>query len=95
MYENIKGISIKGKCFENITTLNFFDEETQRISLIFGRNGSEKSTISNALYKYSINDSSSELKCSLVPFNNSVVTTKSTDNNYGAKRESLYLMSIT
>lgn len=86
MYENIKGISIKGKCFENITTLNFFDEETQRISLIFGRNGSGKSTISNALYKYSINDSSSELKCSLIPFNDGIVSTKSTDNNYGAKK---------
>lgn len=54
--------------------------------MIFGRNGSGKSTISNALYKYSINDSSSELKCSLVPFNDGVVTTKSTDNNYGAKK---------
>lgn len=40
MYENIKGISVQGKCFEKITNLNFFNEETQKISLIFGRNGS-------------------------------------------------------
>lgn len=65
MYENIKGISVQGKCFEKLTNLNFFNEDTQRISLIFGRNGSGKSTISNALYKYSINDSSSKLKCDL------------------------------
>lgn len=86
MYENIKGISIQGKCFEKFTNLNFFNKETQRISLIFGRNGSGKSTISNALYKYSINDNSSELKCKLISFNDSIITTTFTDNNSGSKK---------
>lgn len=85
MYEELKGISIKGKCFENITNLNFFNNKNQKISLIFGRNGSGKSTISNGLYKYATNDTTTETQCRLVDFNNNIIVTTSTDNNNGSK----------
>lgn len=83
MYEELKGISIKGKCFENITNLNFFNNKNQKISLIFGRSG--KSTISNGLYKYATNDTTTETQCRLVDFNNNIIVTTSTDNNNGSK----------
>jgi len=48
MLNKIKGIKFKGAAFENETTLQLF---SSRISLIFGRNGSGKSTISRAVSK--------------------------------------------
>lgn len=44
MYEKVKGLSITGKCFSEKTDLHFFPEPKQRIALIYGRNGSGKST---------------------------------------------------
>ncbi len=50
MLENFRGLRIKGRCFENETTLNFFSNsgkfKNNRVSLVFGRNGSGKSTVS-------------------------------------------------
>ena len=46
MIEEIKWISIKGKCFENAEELVLFPNSLDRISIIYGRNGSGKTTIS-------------------------------------------------
>ena len=50
MLSDIKGIKFEGAAFDNETTLQIFSQsEADRISLIFGRNGSGKSTISRAV----------------------------------------------
>lgn len=46
MIEKVRGISIQGRCFTNRTTLQCYPEENDRISVIYGKNGSGKSTIS-------------------------------------------------
>lgn len=51
MLENFVGLKVKGRCFENETTLNFFPKDNKaskdaRVSLVYGRNGSGKSTLS-------------------------------------------------
>ena len=50
MLSDIKGIKFEGAAFDNETILQIFSQsEADRISLIFGRNGSGKSTISRAV----------------------------------------------
>lgn len=46
MLENIKGLKIRGRCFDNESYLTLFPNPSDRISLIYGKNGSGKSTIS-------------------------------------------------
>lgn len=50
MLENFVGLRIKGRCFENETTLEFFPKNNaktkdNRVALVFGRNGAGKSTV--------------------------------------------------
>lgn len=47
MIDKIKGLSIEGRCFSSPTSLQFFPRTTDRISIVYGKNGSGKSTISN------------------------------------------------
>lgn len=52
MIENVMGIDFKGASFENDTSLYFFEEKNhKRVCLLYGRNGSGKSTISKAFLK--------------------------------------------
>lgn len=48
MLNDVAGISIEGKCFAKKTDFQFFSNQNKRLSLIYGKNGSGKSTISNA-----------------------------------------------
>ena len=48
MFSNFCGIKIQGKCFQSEVKLNFFEKEYHRFCLIYGKNGSGKSTISQA-----------------------------------------------
>lgn len=48
MFSDFYGIKIKGKCFQSEVNLKFFSEEYHRFCLIYGKNGSGKSTISQA-----------------------------------------------
>ncbi|WP_459849398.1 AAA family ATPase [Campylobacter concisus] len=48
MFSDFYGIKIKGKCFQSEVKLNFFEKEYHRFCLIYGKNGSGKSTISQA-----------------------------------------------
>lgn len=57
MFENISGIKIKGDMFEGEKTFKFFSKESKnaystRISVVYGKNGSGKSTITKAFEKY-------------------------------------------
>lgn len=55
MFENHNCIKIKGRKFENETTFKFFDTG-KRLSFVFGRNGSGKSTIATGLKNGEIAD---------------------------------------
>lgn len=48
MLKEIAGISIEGKCFNAKTDFKLFSNQNKRLSLIYGKNGSGKSTISYA-----------------------------------------------
>ena len=47
MFENFKSITIEGGYFENPTTLNLFKKS--HLSIIYGRNGSGKTTIAKSI----------------------------------------------
>ncbi len=50
MLEKIKGVAIKGRCYQPAqANLTFFPKTTDRVSIVYGRNGSGKSTIASAL----------------------------------------------
>lgn len=51
MYESIAGIEFQGAAFRQRTKMTFFKNEKNRICLIYGKNGSGKSTISRAVQK--------------------------------------------
>ncbi len=46
MIEKIRGISIKGRCYTDEKVFKFYPNENDRISVVYGKNGSGKSTIS-------------------------------------------------
>lgn len=54
MIKNIKGISINGGDFKNKCSLCIFpkDDDTKKVALIYGKNGSGKTCISKAFYEY-------------------------------------------
>lgn len=66
MIEKVKGIKIKGRCFSKETILPFFPEENDRIAIVYGKNGSGKSTISAGFSQISSGDASEELSVSLI-----------------------------
>lgn len=49
MFENFKKITITGGCFEASTTLDLFNDNKQCLSIVYGRNGSGKTTIAKAI----------------------------------------------
>lgn len=71
MQEQIYKISIEGKCFTTNTTLPLFKDKDNgkkpksRVSIIFGKNGSGKSTIAQAFSQYKLNEYEREIKVSL------------------------------
>ena len=49
MFEKFQSIAIQGRCFEKETNLKLFSNEKDRVSLIYGKNGSGKSTVSRGI----------------------------------------------
>lgn len=49
MIENFNGIKLKGRCFSQKTPLLFFKKDKSRLCIVYGKNGSGKSTISKSL----------------------------------------------
>lgn len=66
MIEKVKGISIKGRCFSNEVALEFFPQKNDRISIVYGKNGSGKSTISDGFLCLADRSSSTDLSVALL-----------------------------
>lgn len=66
MIEKVKGILINGRCFSKETSLPFFPDENDRIAIVYGKNGSGKSTISAGFCYIVSGDFSEEVSASLI-----------------------------
>lgn len=66
MLENVHGLRIEGRCFGNNTNFQFYPNTNDRMSILYGRNGSGKSTISEGLSCIKDGISTSDLSASLV-----------------------------
>ena len=75
MIERIKGIRIKGRCFTTDTNLLFYQNPNDRISVVYGKNGSGKSTISEGIAFACQDDNSSDLSVSFI--DSSILTASS------------------
>lgn len=62
MYENLSGVTINGKCFDEEKNITFFPLETDRISVVYGKNGSGKSTLTDAFFQMRSDLSEPDLK---------------------------------
>lgn len=80
MIERIKGIAIKGRCFANECTFSFYPEENNRISIVYGKNGSGKSTISDGFSCISSGNFPADLSASLIDGTGNAISL-STDKN--------------
>lgn len=69
MIDKIKGIKIQGKCFAHETKFVFFTKKEDRISLVYGKNGSGKSTISEGIKVSSDKDYPTELSATFIDEN--------------------------
>ena len=74
MIEKVKGILINGRCFAKETPLSFFPGENDRIAIVYGKNGSGKSTISDGFSQIASGDFSEELSASLIDHSNNAIT---------------------
>ncbi len=69
MIEKIKGLKIKGKCFKDETKFLFFTKPEERISIVYGKNGSGKSTISEGIKVSADGNYPSELSAAFIDEN--------------------------
>lgn len=69
MIDKIRGISIQDKCFLNETKFIFFSKPEDKISLVYGKNGSGKSTISESVKVAADNGYSAELSATFIDEN--------------------------
>lgn len=80
MIDNVMGINFKGASFENDTTLQFFEEKNhKRICLLYGKNGTGKSTIARAFSKIKGEDEEKIIHAKLVDENENEITLADTD----------------
>ena len=71
--EKIKGISIKGRCFASDTPLQFYPNSNDRISIVYGKNGSGKSTISDGFSCISVGSFPADLSAFLFDQSNTAI----------------------
>lgn len=82
MYENVSGISVKGAMFSTDTTFSFYQKNSERIAIIYGKNGSGKSTISRAFSCYKSTGGIPNLEAQLIDFSSaSIVATEPHQSN--------------
>jgi len=73
MYENIKGISVKGKCFSSATPIEFFPNANVRLTLVYGKNGAGKTTLSEAFSAYKNQNASGQFSVSLLSLDGNLI----------------------
>ena len=65
MFQNVKNILISGGCYNESTTLE--DILSQRMNIVYGRNGSGKSSLAKAIYDYAHETDESKFSLSFYP----------------------------
>lgn len=81
MLNKLKSVAIKGGFFKDETSINLFNNEQDRISFIYGRNGSGKTSISNAFESLK-NDSNSDFESiKLKDFDSNDIIVQDDDKN--------------
>lgn len=79
MIEEIFKIKFKGAAFFEETTMPFFENNNERISIIYGKNGSGKSTISKAVMKAAGANINEIISASFLSNNNSTINPSDID----------------
>ena len=75
MIEKLKGIRIKGRCFKSDTDLIFYENQNDRTAIVFGKNGSGKSTISEGIASISNKDpENSDLLASFIDLEHNTIS---------------------
>ncbi len=82
MLNYLKGLKIQGRKYVSLTEFDFWDKESSRISLLYGRNGSGKSTISDAFESLKNNESVDFTAITPIPFENNTFTEDDKKNIY-------------
>ena len=94
MFEKMKGILISGMCFgEKPHPLELFPKDSHRVSLIYGKNGSGKSTVANAFKNYSDISETPELTVNLVDYKKSIMLSETSEDEYYGLRENIYVFN--
>ena len=73
MIEELKGIRIKGRCFKNDSLLKFYKNSNDRICIVFGKNGSGKSTVSEGIDSITKDNSNSDLSVSFIDSSDNIL----------------------
>lgn len=81
MVEKIKGISIKGRCFSNDTSLVLYPNNKDRIAVVYGKNGSGKSTISTGFQNVASTTIESDITLKLIDGSNVELNSEDYKNN--------------
>ena len=94
MFEKIKSVKISGMCFgDTHPPLELFPNESQRVSIIYGKNGSGKSTFAKAFKNYSEYSETTELCLDMLDYRNSVMLSKTNSDSYFGSRERIYVFN--
>ena len=88
MIEKVKGLSIQGRCFPNEKKLNFYPQPNDRISVVYGKNGSGKSTISEGFLSFSQPNVVSDISVSLLDEQKNIIQPSIEANNICVFNES-------
>ncbi len=81
MINKVKGISIQGRCFSDNTSLTLYPNTNDRISVIYGKNGSGKSTISMGFYNLTQETPSTDITLKLLDNTDSILNSADYKNN--------------
>ena len=65
MFQNVNTIQIKGGCYDEGATLE--NILSQRLNIVYGRNGSGKSSLAKAIYDYAHNEAEPKFEMSFSP----------------------------
>lgn len=81
MIDKIAKIKIEGGGFPSPCTLTVFSKPTDRVSIIYGKNGSGKTTVSNGFQALKKNDTAEFSMCSLLDFTDSEIKLSEKDRS--------------